>query len=185
MSLEARARLLRHLVEDKGLRAQLETGSLLTGELYVGFGYVPNAPKPTIDWGRDPLELPVASGGLASIEAKLNSILTKVDNMPLGAMGANVNNVLATLNQTLKEADALLSHVDSQLLPEGTKTIEALHRAIANADRALLGKDAPASQDLHDMMQELTNTARAARVFLEYLQQHPSILIRGKKEEHP
>ena len=100
-------------------------------------------------------------------------------------MGANVNNVLATLNQTLKEADALLSHVDSQLLPEGTKTIEALHRAIANADRALLGKDAPASQDLHDMMQELTNTARAARVFLEYLQQHPSILIRGKKEEHP
>jgi hypothetical protein len=35
------------------------------------------------------------------------------------------------------------------------------------------------------MMQELTNTARAARVFLEYLQQHPSILIRGKKEEHP
>jgi paraquat-inducible protein B len=118
-------------------------------------------------------------------KAKLNSILTKVDNMPLGAMGANVNNLLATLNQTLKEADALLSHVDSQLVPQGTKTMEALHRTIADADRVLLGKDAPASQDLHDMMQELTNTARAARVFLEYLQQHPSILIRGKKEEHP
>jgi paraquat-inducible protein B len=185
MSPQARARVLRHLVEDKGLRAQLETGSLLTGELYVAFDYVPNTPKPTIDWSRDPLELPVVSGGLASIEAKLNSILTKVDNMPLGAMGANANNVLATLNQTLKQADALLSHVDSQLVPEGTQTIEAMHRAIADADRALLGKDAPASQDLHDMMQELTNTARAARVFLEYLQQHPSILIRGKKEEHP
>jgi paraquat-inducible protein B len=97
-------------------------------------------------------------------KAKLNSILTKVDNMPLGAMGANVNNLLATLNQTLKEADALLSHVDSQLVPQGTKTMEALHRTIADADRVLLGKDAPASQDL---------------------QQHPSILIRGKKEEHP
>jgi paraquat-inducible protein B len=185
MSLEARTRVLRHLVVDNGLRAQLETGSLLTGELYVAFEYVPNAPKPTIDWSRDPLELPVASGGLASIEAKLNSILTKVDNMPLGAMGANINNVLATLNQTLKQADALISHVDTQLVPEGTKTIEALHRTIADADRSLLGKDAPASQDLHDMMQELATTARAVRVFVEYLQQHPSMLIRGKKEEHP
>jgi paraquat-inducible protein B len=185
MSPEARARMLRHLVVDKGLRAKLETGSLLTGELYVAFDYVPNAPKSTIDWSRDPLELPVDSGGLASIEAKLNSILTKVDNMPLGAMGANVSNALATLNQTLKQADALISHVDSQLVPQGTKTMEALHRTIADADRSLLGKDAPASQDLHDMMQELTSTARAVRVFVEYLDQHPSILIRGKKEEHP
>jgi paraquat-inducible protein B len=185
MSTETRARVLHHLVVDKGLRAKLETGSLLTGELYVAFDYVPNAPKPTIDWSRDPLELPVDSGGLASIEAKLNSILTKVDNMPLGAMGTNVNNALAALNRTLKQADALLSQVDTHLVPEGTKTMEALHRAIADADRALVGKDALASQDLHDMMQELTTAARALRVFVDYLEQHPSILIRGKKEEHP
>jgi hypothetical protein len=35
------------------------------------------------------------------------------------------------------------------------------------------------------MMQELTDTARSVRIFVNYLQQHPSILIRGKKEEHP
>ena len=67
--------------------------------------YVPNAPKPKVDWSRDPLELPVASGRLASLEAKLNSILTKVDSMPLADMGVGVKNVLATLNQTLKQAD--------------------------------------------------------------------------------
>jgi paraquat-inducible protein B len=185
LSDPARARVLRHLVEDRGLRAQLETGSLLTGELYVAFDYVQNAPKPKVDWSQDPLELPVVSGGLASLEAKLNSILTKVDNMPLADMGVGVKNVLGTLNQTLKQADTLLSRVDSELLPEGTKTIEALHKAIADADRALLGKDSPTGQDLHDMMQELTDTARAVRIFVNYLQQHPSILIRGKKEEHP
>jgi paraquat-inducible protein B len=185
MSWDTRARLLRKLVEERGLRAQLETGSLLTGELYVGFEYVPNAPKPKVDWSQDPLELPVASGGLASIEAKLNSILTKVDNMPLAEMGVSVKNLLATLNQTLKQADALLGRVDTELLPEGTKTMEALHRAIADGDRALLGKDSATAQDLHDMMQELTDTARAVRIFVNYLQQHPSMLIRGKKEEHP
>jgi paraquat-inducible protein B len=146
---------------------------------------VPNAPKPKIDWTMEPLELPVASGGLASIEAKLNSILTKVDNMPLAEMGVGVKNVLGTLNQTLKQADTLLSRVDTELLPEGTKTIEAMHRAIVDADRTLVGKDSPTAQDLHDMMQELTDAARSVRVFVSYLQQHPSMLIRGKKEEHP
>ncbi len=185
MSPEASGRVLRHLVEDKGLRAQLETGSLLTGELYVAFEYVPNAPKPKIDWSREPLELPVASGGLASLEAKLNSILTKIDNMPLADMGVGVKNVLGTLNQTLKQADALISRVDTELLPEGTKTLEALHQTIADADQALLGKDSPTAQDLHDLLQELTDTARSVRIFVNYLQQHPSMLIRGKKEEHP
>jgi paraquat-inducible protein B len=185
LSEQARGRVLRHLVEDRGLRAQLQTGSLLTGDLFVAFDYVQNAPKPKVDWSREPLELPVASGGIASIEAKLNNILTKVDNMPLADMGVGVKNVLGTLNQTLKQAEAMISRVDTDLLPEGTKTIAALHKAIADADQALLGKDAPTGQDLHEMLQELTDTARSLRIFLNYLQQHPSSLIRGKKEEHP
>ncbi len=180
-----RARMLHHLVEDRGLRAQLVTGSLITGELYVAFEYVKNAPKPKMDWSQDPLELPVASGGLASIEAKLNSILDKVDKIPLGEMASGLKDMVATLNQTLKQADVMLSRVNTDLLPEGTKTIEALHRTIADADRALLGKDSPTTQDLHDMMQELTDTARSIRILVNYLQQHPSSLIRGKKEDHP
>jgi len=185
MSPAVRARMLHHLVEDLGLRAQLQTGSLITGELYVAFEYVHNEPKPKVDWSRDPLELPVASGGLATIEAKLNSILTKVDNIPLGEMASGLKDMVATLNQTLKQADVLFTRVDTELLPEGTKTIAALHKTIADADRALLSKDSPTTQDLHDLMQELTDMARSVRIFVNYLEQHPSMLIRGKKEDHP
>jgi paraquat-inducible protein B len=185
MTPETRVRMLHHLVEDRGLRAKLESGNLLTGEQYVGFEYVPNAAKPKIDWSQDPLELPVESGGFASIEAKLNSILTKIDNMPLGKMGDDVKNILASLNQTLKQTDALLGRVDAEWVPEGTKTMEELHRAIADADRSLLGRDAPTSQNLHDTLQEVAAAARSVRVFMDYLQRHPSILIRGKQEEHP
>jgi paraquat-inducible protein B len=173
------------LIEDGGLRAQLQSGSLLTGELYVEFEYVPNAPKPKIDWSREPLELPVASGGLATIEGKLNSILTKIDNMPLATIGTDVRTLLATLNQTLKEADGLINRVDAQWVPEGTATIAALHRTIADADRSLLGRDAPASRDLHDTLQELTSTARAVRVLVEYLERHPETFVRGKTAENP
>ncbi len=185
MNNEGRQRLMRSLVEEHGLRARLETGSLLTGDLYVAFEYVPNAPKVKIDWSQDPLELPVVSGGLASLEAKLDSILTKIDAMPLGAIGAEVKNAIASLDQTLKQTDALISRVDAQWVPEGTKTMETLHQAIADADRSLLGKDAPAARDLDDTLQELTRAARAVRVFVDYLDRHPEALIRGKKEETP
>ena len=77
-------------------------------------------------------------------------------------------------------------------MPEGTKTLEELRRAIADADRVLknadttlFGKDSPAPQDLRDTLQEVTRAARAVRVLVDYLERHPEMLIRGKPEEKP
>jgi len=184
--------MLRRVVEERGLRAQLRNGSLLTGQLYVAFEHVPNAPKVNIDWSRDPLELPVVPGGLNDIEAKLGSILTKIDNVPLDAIGADLRRGLATLDQTLKDADTLVNRVDAQWVPEGTKTLEELRRAVVDADRVLknadatlFGKDSPGPQDLRDALQEVTRAARSVRIFVDYLERHPEMLIRGKPEEKP
>ena len=129
MTPEARLRMLRRIVEEQGLRAQLRTGSLLTGELYVAFEYFPDAPKVKIDWTKDPLELPVVPGGLATLEAKLGSILDQ-DRQHAARCDrpATCKNALATLNQTLKDADTLVNSVDAQLVPEGTKTLEDLRQ---------------------------------------------------------
>ena len=191
-STEARIRMLRQNVEERGLRGQLKTGSYLTGELYVAFEYFPNAPKVKLDWTRDPLELPVVAGGFANIEAKLSSILTKIDNMPLNAIGTEVKDALAALNQTLKDADLLVKNVDAKLVPEGTRTLEDMRRAIGSADRVLkntdstlFGRDSPAPQDLRDTLQEVTRAARSVRILVDYLERHPEMLIRGKTEEKP
>jgi len=189
---EARIKLLRQNVEERGLRAQLKTGSYITGELFVAFEYFPNAPKVKLDWTRDPLELPVIAGGFANIEAKLSSILTKVDNMPLNAIGTEVKDALATLNQTLKDADTLVKRANTNLLPDVTKTLEDMRTAVGSADRVLkntdatlFGKDSPAPQDLRDSLQELTRTARSIRILVDYLERHPEMLLRGKAEEKP
>src|SRR5207249_6570276 len=124
------------------------------------------------------------------IEAKLASILTKVDSMPINAIGEDVRTALVTINQTLKDADTLVGRVDAQWVPEGTKTLQDLRGAIATGDRVLkntdatfYGKDSPAPQDLRDALQELTRAARSVRVLMDYLERHPEILIRGKPEE--
>jgi paraquat-inducible protein B len=189
---EARMRMMRRIVEEQGLRAQLQTGSLLTGELYVAFEFFPSAPKVKVDWGKDPIELPTVPGALANIQAKINSILTKIDSMPIDAIGSEVKSALATLDQTLKDANTLVTHVDVQLVPEGTKTLEDLRSAIASADRTLrnadstlFSKDSPAPQDLRDALQEVTRAARSVRVLVDYLERHPEIFIRGKPAEKP
>lgn len=185
-SQAVRTEMLRRMVEEKGLRAELKTGNLLTGDLFIAFGYHPNAPKPkNIDWSADPLELPVASGGLAELQEKLGSILTKIDRMPLEAMGNETKDLLATLNTTLKDASTTLSRVNTELLPESRKTLQELNRAIAHADQAVFGKESAGPQELHETLQELAAAARSIRVLVDYLQRHPEALIRGKKEEQP
>lgn len=186
---KARLQALRRAIEERGLRAQLRTGSLVSGELYVAFEYFPNALKPKIDWTRDPLEFPVEPGSFAAMEAKLGNILTKIDNLPLDAIGTDVKNALVTANQTLKDVDALIKRLDTQWVPEGVKALEELRRSIASADRVLsnadatfLGKDAAVPQDLRDTLQEVTRAARAVRVLVDNLERHPEMLIRGKSE---
>jgi paraquat-inducible protein B len=191
-SSAARIRNLRKVVDEQGLRAQLRTGSLITGELYVAFEYFPNAPKVKLDWTKEPLELPVVPGSLASIETKLGSILTKIDRLPFDAISTDVRTALTTLDTTLKDARSLVNRVDAQWVPEGTKTLEELRRAIAdaarvvkNADTTLFSKDSPAPQDLRDMLQEITRAARSVRVLVDYLERHPDTLLRGKPTEKP
>ncbi len=184
--------MIRRIVDERGLRAQLRTGSLLTGELFVALEYYPKAPKVKIDWTRDPLELPVIPGTLTSLETKVDSILTKIDNMPLDAIGVELRRALASLELAIKDADTLVKRVDAQWVPEGTKALEEMRRAIAEADRVLkhadatfFGKDSPAPQDLRDTLQEVTRAARSVRILADYLERHPEMLIRGKAEEKP
>ncbi len=131
-------------------------------------------------------------GGFANIEAKLSSILTKIDNMPLDAIGIEVRNALSSLTQTLKDAQVLVKGVDAKLVPDLGKTLEDMRTAIGSADRVLkntdstfYGKDSPAPQDLRDTLQEVTRAARSVRVLVDYLERHPEMLIRGKTEEKP
>ena len=56
---------------------------------------------------------------------------------------------------------------------------------LKDADATLLGKNAPVQLDLRDTLQEVTLAARSLRMLMDYLEQHPEALIRGKTQEKP
>jgi len=191
-SVQQRHAFMQRLVEQRGLRAQLRSGSLLTGQLFVAFDYFPDAPKAKIDWSRDPVELPVMPSEITDLEQKVSGILAKLDKLPYEAIGADVTKALVSLDQTLKSADKAVNRIDAELTPGLKTTIEDLRRTIAAADgvlkstdATLVGKDAPVQQELRDALQEITRAARSLRILTDFLERHPEALLRGKTEESP
>jgi len=191
-NVQQRHAFFRRLVEQRGLRAQLRSGSLLTGQLYVAFNFFPDAPKAKIDWSRDPAELPVTPSELTDIEQKVAGILAKLDKLPYEAIGADLTKALVSLDQTLKDADKAVNRIDAEVTPELKTTLEELRRTIATADgvlkstnATLLGTDAPGQQELRDALQEIARAARSLRILTDFVERHPEALIRGKTEEKP
>src|SRR5262249_23161500 len=133
---------LEHMVEQRGLRAQLRSGSLLTGQLYVAFDYYPNAPKAQMDWSQDVPELPVVPSTLPDVEAKLTSIVAKLDKLPYEAIGADLTKALAALGQMLKAADKAVSRLDAEITPGLKTTLDGLHGTLATADGVLKSTNA-------------------------------------------
>jgi paraquat-inducible protein B len=192
MSREERHKIMQHLVEGKGMRAQLRAVSLISGQQYVAIEYFPDAPKARIDWAEDPPRFPVVPGKMENIELQLKSILAKFDRMPVDEIGKDLKMTLQTLDNTLRSADRALTRVDAETLPEAKKTLEDLRRALTAAERVLsstdnvlLGPDAPAQQELRDALQEIARSARAIRLLADYLERNPEALLRGKNKENP
>jgi paraquat-inducible protein B len=172
----------RHSVIQKmvahGIRAQLRSGSLLTGQLYVAFDRFPNAPKAKVDWTKEPPELPVMPGALSELETKIASIIAKIDKVPFEAIGEDLKKLLETTDRTM-------TRIDEEITPELKASLEELKRVLENTDATLVGKDAPAQQELREALQEIARAARAFRVLSEYLERNPDALIRGKTQEKP
>ncbi|MGD0885480.1 MAG: MlaD family protein [Thermodesulfovibrionales bacterium] len=191
-SEQQRRALMQKLVEKRGMRAQLRSGSLLTGQLYVALDYFPNAPKVKIDWSSDHVELPVMPSTAQDIEAKLTSIIEKIDKLPFEAIGADLAKSLASLDLALKEADKTLNGINSELTPALKTTLDQLHSTISAAERVLnstdttlVGKDAPLHKEVRDVLQEIAGAARSLRILTDFLERYPEALIRGKTGEKP
>jgi paraquat-inducible protein B len=192
MSPGKRNRIMQRLVEEKGLRAQLRSGSFISGQLYVALDYFPDAPKARIDRAKEPPQFPVVPGKMENIEMQLKSLLAKFDKIPLEEIGEELKKTLATLDATLRSADRTLTRVDVETLPEAKKALEDLRRALAVAERmlsgtdnTLLGPNAPAQQELRDALREIARSARAIRLLADYLERNPESLLRGKNKENP
>jgi len=180
---EDRKALPNTLVEH-GFRGQLRIGNLLTGNLYVALDFFPTARPAKIDWAKEPPEMPTVRSGLQELQATVSHIASQLDKVPFDQIGADLRQVLKTLNRTLQDSDKLVTRLDAEVAPQARATLEEARRTLSTAERTL-ARDAPLQQDLRGALHELSRTAQSLRLLAEYLERHPEALIRGKREERP
>jgi paraquat-inducible protein B len=181
----------------RGLRAQLRTANLLTGQLYVALDFFPKAPK-VAPQDNAMIELPTVPNGLDELQSQISTITSKLSKVPFDEIGRDVQQSLATLNKTLTSAEKLAQTLNQDVAPEVAAAMKDVRKTLDNADRTLsnmdqtlsnadrtLSDDAPLQQDLRQTLQDLSRAAASMKVLTDYLEQHPESLIRGKALDNP
>jgi paraquat-inducible protein B len=171
-------RFVERLIEH-GFRAQLRTGSLLTGQQYVALDFFPRAPYAHSDPTIVPMELPTVPGGLDELQASLQDILKKINALPLQRLGIDTDAGLVALKKTLEATSRLAERLERDVAPEAGMTLSEARRALVAVDQTL-SADAPLKQDLRESLKQLTRAAEALRSLADYLDRHPEGLLRGK-----
>jgi paraquat-inducible protein B len=166
----------------RGLRAQLRTGNLLTGQLYIALDFFPKAPPVTIDTSATIIELPTIPNRLDEIQSQIAEIAKKLSKVPFDQIAADLQKTLGTLNRTLLNAEQLTKSLNNDIAPEIAAAMKDVRTTLDNANRTL-SDNAPLQQDIRATLQELTRSAASVRVLTDYLERHPEALIRGKQED--
>jgi paraquat-inducible protein B len=183
-STEAAGRRLLDSLVAHGLRAELKTGNLLTGQKFVALDIHPDATVDRVDWDEHPAIFPTVSNGLDEIQDAVTGIARKLSKVPFDQLAYRLDSALATLDQTLENANHLLQNVDTNLAPQVQSTLAEAQAAMKNA-KEILSQDAPLQSDLGSTLIQVSRAAKSISALVDYLQRHPESLLRGKPGDAP
>jgi len=179
---DARSRIIIDQLVAHGMRGQLRTASLLTGQLYIALDFFPDATAASVDWSRTPPVVPTLPGGLGEIQDTVGRIAKKIDRIPIEQLSDELSRALVSLDATLKASQALMSRLDSQVAPQATRTLAEAEKTFSQANVVLAGSP-PVEKDLQEALKQVAQSARALALLADYLERHPESVIRGKPED--
>ena len=159
-AVEARTDLL----IKKGMRAQMRSGSLVTGENYIALDFFRDAKPASIDRSKPIPVFPTLPGKFSRLEEDLML-------------------ALEVLKTTMTSMNALLVRLDKEvetLAPDVKLLLTEVQRTLASADK-LMASDAPVQQEMKETLREVARAAASLRQLTDMLEQQPEALIQGKK----
>ncbi|BBO18812.1 paraquat-inducible protein B [Candidatus Brocadia pituitae] len=151
---------LKMLIE-RGLRAQLQMQSIVTGQLMIALNFFPDRPATYIGFIKEYPEIP-------SIPTPLQELAKTIEELQL-------KEIVKKLNLTLNSVRKLIQHIDKKIDPlianlsdtsEITQnTLESMQATLKQTEKTLT---------------TFSETGRSMKSLTEYLQQHPDSILKGK-----
>jgi len=146
----------------RGMRAQLDTESLLTGLLFVDLDLHPNAPLDlALVTGSGSLrEIPTVQTNLEQIQKQATDALAKLDRIDLNKMVASITNAADSINQLTGSTDLKDTLASLKLtVPNLNRTITSLRAALDNVNARVT----PLVQSLQRSSDEANATMKDTR----------------------
>jgi len=188
-----------------GLRAQLRSANLLTGQLLLAMDFFGNLPPATAEQQGGEIVVPSVPGGLEGLTSSLTQIMQKLQALPLDDIGRHLESALAgvdaltngaelktslrTLSATLAGAQELVRQANTGVAPALARfpqiaaslqsTLDRASKLVASAD-AGYGSNSQVRRDLERLMDQFSDAARSVRLLADFLDQHPEALLRGR-----
>ena len=193
---------------DQGLRARLQTLSIVTGVLYVDFDLLPGSPMELMQEASATYpEIPTLPTPLEEATKTVSDVLAQIKQVDFKGIGMAVreavdgvsrlagNPRLAASIDGLPDAIAaarrLLVDLDTQTAPvaggvrevstDARQTLASL-RATLESIQALLGPDAPLSVEVSRTATDIGRAARALADLADYLGRDPSAVVFGRRQ---
>jgi paraquat-inducible protein B len=196
--------MLKTLV-DRGLRARLQTGNLLTGQLFVELDMHPQTPINLVNASGPYPELPTIPATLDELQRSLKGFLANLENLDLKTISDELVGALRGAKDLVNSDKLHATMIDLRasvgtfrsILGKVNKRVEPLTEnitAAAGAGRDALNKlqvtldlanevlksDSPLQYRAVELVEELTETARSVRTFVDLLERNPDSVLFGK-----
>lgn len=190
----------------RGLRATLESPSLLTGQKVVALQMRPDSKPAELIKHGDYYVVPVAEiGGFDSITSAAAEILSKVNRIDFDKIGRTISAAAQGLDETINgpQLKTTLRALEKAMLDvqdfahkldidaaPALKRLPAiaqeLQQAVAKANRLIgsvdqgYGGQSKFHRDLDRMIPQITEAARSIRALADLLSRHPEALVKGR-----
>jgi len=170
------------LVEQQGLRAQLQSANLLTGQLMVNMVFLPDAPKATLSRHGEYRVVPTIPGSFERLQEGLSKIIANLEKVKFDQIGGDLQLVLKDASATLKQFGTLAKKLDTETTPKMQATIAELQKTLIELQRSI-GKDSPLNYTARNTLEELAQALRSIRELADTLESRPQSIIFGKEKE--
>ncbi|CAG7856463.1 Intermembrane transport protein PqiB [biofilm metagenome] len=166
----------------KGLRAQLQSGNLITGQLLIDLDFHPGSKIAAshVHQSEYP-EFPTIESSVEAFTHSAQTIMDKIAKLPLDKLSNEMDKTLVSLQETSKAATGTLNTANGTLIT-AQDTFSHTSGTMKSA-KSILGNLEPGSNgyyEFHKLLQEFKAAAASVKQLADYLERHPESLIRGK-----
>jgi paraquat-inducible protein B len=195
---------------DKGLRAELQNTSLVTGQLYIDLDFHPDLEARMVEQQARYPQIPTAPTKMQLLGDRVQKLANAIADVPFDelvsevsdtlkafrdlARSQDIRNALVAAGGAGKDLSRTLNHVDQLVIQLQGKVsaadvklvVDDLHATLEATQKGLLQiretlqSAGGVQHELSATLSEIARAAAAVRVLAEFLERNPSALVEGK-----